>query len=97
MFVVAFLLLTALTFALLAYDTDRTGRHTVAALLAGGAWLFACRNWRADLRADLDLAVTPRRFPPPWSAEETDACFTVRDHGVHALAYVYFADLGHDV
>jgi hypothetical protein len=54
MFVVAFLLLTALTFALLAYDTDRTGRHTVAALLAGGAWLFACRNWRADLRADLD-------------------------------------------
>ena len=26
------------------------------------------------------LALTPqRRFPPPWSAEETDACFTVMD------------------
>jgi hypothetical protein len=23
----------------------------------------------------------PRRFPPPWSADETDACFIVRDHG----------------
>jgi hypothetical protein len=21
----------------------------------------------------------PRRFPPPWSVEETDACFIVRD------------------
>jgi hypothetical protein len=33
--------LTALTFALLAYATDRKGHHTVAAMLAGGAWLFA--------------------------------------------------------
>jgi len=23
--------------------------------------------------------VPQRRFPPPWSAEETDACFIVRD------------------
>jgi hypothetical protein len=30
--------------------------------------------------------MTPRRFPPPWSAEETDACFIVRDHGGQALA-----------
>ena len=22
-----------------------------------------------------------RRFPPPWSVEELDACFVVRDHG----------------
>jgi hypothetical protein len=22
---------------------------------------------------------TRRRFPPPWSVEETDACFIVRD------------------
>jgi hypothetical protein len=21
----------------------------------------------------------PRRFPPPWSVEETEACFIVRD------------------
>jgi hypothetical protein len=23
--------------------------------------------------------VRPRRFPPPWSVEETDACFVVKD------------------
>ena len=34
----------------------------------------------------------PRRFPPPWTAEETDACFIVRDHNGQALAYVYFEE-----
>jgi hypothetical protein len=34
----------------------------------------------------------PRRFPPPWSVEETDACFIVRDKNGQALAYVYFED-----
>jgi hypothetical protein len=33
-----------------------------------------------------------RRFPPPWTVEETDACFIVRDHNGQALAYVYFED-----
>jgi len=33
-----------------------------------------------------------RRFPPPWSVEELDACFIVRDHNGQALAYVYFED-----
>ena len=32
----------------------------------------------------------PRRFPPPWIAEETDACFIVRDANGQALACVYF-------
>ena len=27
-----------------------------------------------------------RRFPPPWSADETDACFIVRDANGQALA-----------
>jgi hypothetical protein len=27
-----------------------------------------------------------RRFPPPWTAEETDACFIVRDASGQALA-----------
>ena len=37
------------------------------------------------------LSVVPeRRFPPPWSAEETDACFIVRDANGQALAYVYY-------
>jgi hypothetical protein len=33
-----------------------------------------------------------RRFPPPWSVEEQDACFVVRDHSGQQLAYVYFED-----
>jgi hypothetical protein len=32
------------------------------------------------------------RFPPPWSVEELDACFVVRDHSGQQLAYVYFED-----
>jgi hypothetical protein len=31
--------------------------------------------------------VSPRRFPPPWSVEETDACFIVRNADGQALAY----------
>ena len=31
-----------------------------------------------------------RRFPPPWSVEETDVCFIVRDANGQALAYVHF-------
>ena len=37
-------------------------------------------------------SMTARRFPPPWTVEETDACFIVRDHNGQALAYVYFED-----
>jgi hypothetical protein len=33
-----------------------------------------------------------RRFPPPWSVEEEDACFVVRDRSGQALSYVYFED-----
>ena len=44
-------------------------------------------------RSSLSRVVTePRRFPPPWSAEETEACFTVRDANGQALAYVYFEE-----
>jgi len=32
-----------------------------------------------------------RRFPPPWSVEELDACYVVRDHDGQQLA---FAALG---
>jgi hypothetical protein len=27
----------------------------------------------------------PRRFPPPWSVEELDACFVVREHNAQGL------------
>src|SRR4029077_6913895 len=30
--------------------------------------------------------VTPRRFPPPWSVEDTNACFMVRDARGQVLA-----------
>jgi hypothetical protein len=33
-----------------------------------------------------------RRFPPPWSVEETDARYIVRDANGQALAYVYFEE-----
>jgi hypothetical protein len=36
--------------------------------------------------------MTERRFPPPWTVEELDACFVVRDHSGQQLAYVYFED-----
>jgi hypothetical protein len=36
--------------------------------------------------------VPARRFPPPWTAEETAPCFIVRDANGQALAYVYFED-----
>jgi hypothetical protein len=34
--------------------------------------------------------ITTRRFPPPSSLEETDACFIVRDANEQAIACVYF-------
>jgi hypothetical protein len=32
----------------------------------------------------------PRRFPPPWSIEESEACFVVKDRAGQKLAYFYF-------
>ena len=36
--------------------------------------------------------IEPRHFPPPWSVEQQEACFVVRDHDGQQLAYVYFDD-----
>jgi hypothetical protein len=36
--------------------------------------------------------MSQRRFPPPWSVEELEACFVVRDHNGQALSYVYYED-----
>jgi len=40
----------------------------------------------------MPATVAGRRFPRPWSVEETDACFIVRDSNGQALAYAYFED-----
>ena len=37
-------------------------------------------------------AAEVRRFPPPWTAEETDACFIVLDANGQALGYFYFQE-----
>ncbi len=36
--------------------------------------------------------MTARRFPPPWTVEELEACFVVRDHNGQKLAYVDFEE-----
>jgi hypothetical protein len=41
--------------------------------------------WSGPLR-------TARRFPPPWSLEELDSCFAVKDSTRQKLAYVHFED-----
>ena len=34
--------------------------------------------------------MTERRFPPPWSMQELDGCFVIKDANGQALAYMYF-------
>jgi hypothetical protein len=36
----------------------------------------------------------PRRFPPPWSVEELDACFVVKYSAGQKIAHVYFEEAG---
>jgi hypothetical protein len=49
-------------------------------------WPCAARNRGSAFSAMIDKP-EPRRFPPPWIAEETDACFIVRDANGQVLAY----------
>jgi hypothetical protein len=45
-----------------------------------------------DRRIRSEKHTPQRRFPPPWTVEELDACFVVRDHNEQTLAYIYFED-----
>jgi hypothetical protein len=38
------------------------------------------------------ITLSQRRFPPPWTVEEQEACFVVRDANGQQLAHVYFED-----
>ena len=40
----------------------------------------------------VSAALKPRRFPPPWSVEDIDAAFVVKDGSGQKLAYVYYED-----
>jgi hypothetical protein len=37
-------------------------------------------------------AVTDRGFPAPWSVDELEACFVVKDGADQKLAYVYYEE-----
>jgi hypothetical protein len=37
-------------------------------------------------------ASTSRRFPPPWSVEDIDAAFVVKDGSGQKVAYVYYEE-----
>ena len=37
-------------------------------------------------------SVVPRRFPPPWSIEERQESFIVKDANGQQIAYLYFED-----
>jgi hypothetical protein len=47
---------------------------------------------RGGRRLGPPTLVPGRRFPPPWSVDELDACFVVTDSAGQKLAYVYFED-----
>jgi hypothetical protein len=36
--------------------------------------------------------MSPRRFPPPWSVEDIDAAFVVKDGSGQKVAYVYYEE-----
>jgi hypothetical protein len=52
----------------------------------------ASSNTSLNICRSNERAVTARRFPPPWSIEELEACFIVKDNAGQKLAYVYFED-----
>jgi hypothetical protein len=43
----------------------------------------------AAFRQEQFGAMPSRRFPPPWSVEELDACYVVVDSAGQQLAYVF--------
>jgi hypothetical protein len=36
--------------------------------------------------------MTNRRFPPPWTVEDTGACFVVKDSAGQKLGYFYYEE-----
>jgi hypothetical protein len=39
-----------------------------------------------------NAVTSPRRFPPPWTVEELDACFIVKDSSGQKLGYFYYEE-----
>jgi len=40
----------------------------------------------------IGVAKTGRRFPPPWTVEELEACFVVKDSTGQKLGYLYYEE-----
>jgi hypothetical protein len=40
----------------------------------------------------IERTLSPRRFPPPWSIEELEACFVVNDSAGQKLGYFYYEE-----
>jgi len=49
----------------------------------------SCTN-HIEFRDSTAVSHALHPFPPPWSIEESAACFIVRNHDEQALAYVYY-------
>jgi hypothetical protein len=45
-----------------------------------------------EIRFEGNIPMSARRFPPPWTVEEQERWFAVRDRDGQQLAYVYFDD-----
>jgi hypothetical protein len=43
-------------------------------------------------RGAIEILSAPRRFPPPWSIEDTGAAFVVKDAGGQKLGYFYYEE-----
>src|SRR5262245_15119182 len=44
----------------------------------------------ASFFENIGREISMTRFPPPWTAKETEACFIVKAQNGQTLAYVYF-------
>jgi hypothetical protein len=67
------------------------------ALMFGAMGPFAIRRKVSSVRREAEndwdhWLVAERRSPPPWSVEELDACFVVKDSAGQKLAYVNFEE-----
>ncbi len=54
----------------------------------GETWRHLPNRLLDKVRSDMP----ERRFPKPWTAEETEVCFIIRDQNGQALAYVYYEE-----
>jgi hypothetical protein len=47
-------------------------------------------TWQTD--GNTEVSMPNRRFPPPWTAEDTGAAFVVKDSSGQKLGYFYYEE-----